>query len=51
MDNFQAVYKILSTLEKAMDYSEFDIKQIGADKIEVSKERWARYIEMMNDVG
>lgn len=51
MDNFQAVYKILSTLEKAMDYPEFDIKQIGADKLNVSNERWARYIEMMADVG
>ena len=25
MDNFKAVYKILSALEKAMDYPEFDI--------------------------
>lgn len=26
MDNFKAVYKILSALEKAMDYPEFDIR-------------------------
>lgn len=51
MDNFKAVYKILSTLEKAMDLPEFDISQIGADKLGVSEERWARYIEMMADVG
>lgn len=51
MDNFKAVYKILSALEKAMDLTEFDIGQIGADKLDVSKERWARYIEMMSDVG
>lgn len=51
MDNFKAVYKILSTLEKAMDFPEFDIATIGHEKLGVSKERWARYIEMMADVG
>lgn len=51
MENFKAVYKILSTLEKAMDLPEFDISLIGADKLGVSDERWARYIEMMADVG
>lgn len=51
MDNFTAVYKILSALEKAMDLPKFDINDIGADALGVSKERWARYIEMMADVG
>ena len=51
MDNFKAVYKILSTLEKAMDLPEFDIEQISPEKLGVSKERFARYIEMMSDVG
>ena len=51
MDNFKAVYKILSTLEKAMDLPEFDVSIIGANKLGVSEERWARYIEMMADVG
>lgn len=51
MANFEAVYKILSTLEKAMDLPEFDVSLIGADKLGVSDERWARYIEMMADVG
>lgn len=51
MDNFTAVYKILSALEKAMDLPEFDIMQVGPDALGVSKERWARYIEMMSDVG
>ncbi len=51
MDNFKAVYKILTTLEKAMDLPEFDISIISADKLGVSEERWARYIEMMADVG
>ena len=51
MDNFKAVFRILSTLEKAMDLPEFDISQIGPEKLGVSEERWARYIEMMVDVG
>jgi hypothetical protein len=51
MDNFKAVYKILTALEKAMDYPEFDIEQIGAKALGITQERWARYIEMMADVG
>ena len=34
-----------------MDCPEFDIEQVGADALDVSKERWNRYIEMMADVG
>ena len=41
MDNFKAVYKILTALEKAMDLPEFDINQIGYEALGVSKERWA----------
>lgn len=51
MDNFKAVYRILSTLEKAMDLTEFDISQIDAKAIGVTEQRWARYMEMMADVG
>lgn len=51
MDNFKAVYKILSVLEKAMDLPEFDLEQIGPDALGVSEQRWGRYIEMMADVG
>ena len=39
MDNLKAVYKILSTLEKAMDYPEFDLNLISAEKWGVSQER------------
>lgn len=34
-----------------MDYPEFDPTPICHRAIGVSKERWARYIEMMADVG
>lgn len=51
MDNFKAVYKILAALERAMDCPAFDIHDVGPDALGVSPERWARYIEMMADVG
>ena len=51
MDNFKAVYTILAALEAAMDCPEFDVDQIGPEALGVSRERWARYIEMMADVG
>lgn len=50
MDNFHIIYKILSSLEKAMDYPEFDISQISAAKLKISEERWARYMEMLSDM-
>ena len=50
-DNFKFIYKILKTLEAAMDCPEFDMSQISHDKLGISEERWARYLEMMLDVG
>ena len=51
MDNFKAVYKILSQLEKEMDNEYADIEKFDANALCVSDERWMRYIEMMEDVG
>ena len=50
-DNFKCIHKILKAIEKAMDFPEFDLSQINYEKLGVSKERWARYLEMMVDVG
>lgn len=50
-DNFKFIYKILRTLESAMDYPEFGISQISAEKLGIGQERWSRYIEMMCDAG
>ena len=50
-DNFKCIYKILRALEKAMDYPEFELSQIDYNKLEISKERWARYLEMIADIG
>lgn len=51
MDNFKAVYRILSELEKAMDSSKADISRFDAEQLGVSENRWCNYIEMMEDVG
>lgn len=51
MDNFKAVYRILSALEKAMDPPGFDVQQIGQEALGATHERWCRYMEMMADVG
>jgi len=39
MDNFKAVYKILTTFEKAMDYPDIDTTPIEAKALDVSDER------------
>lgn len=51
MDNFKFIYKILRTLEAAMDCPEFSIEQLGAEKLGISKQRWFRYLEMMAEAG
>lgn len=51
MDNFKAVYRILSELEKAMDAPECDISKFDHEQLGVTRLRWIRYIEMMQDIG
>ena len=48
-DNFKIIYKILSALEKDMDLQEFDLEKISFNTLGISKERWAKYIQMMVD--
>ena len=50
-DNFKCIYKILKTLEENLDTVEFDIEKIGHTTLEISEERWAKYIDMMVDAG
>lgn len=51
LDNFKIIYKILAALEKAMDCPEFDIELINAQSLNISAERWTRYMEMLVDCG
>lgn len=50
MDNFKAVYKILSHLEKSMDEEYAYLSACGPEALCVSEQRWIRYLEMMADV-
>ncbi len=51
MDNFKAIYKILSALEASMDLNKANLEMFDATTLEVSKERWNKYIELMVDCG
>lgn len=51
MDNFKAVYAILSALEKDMDAPKADVSKFDSESLCVSENRWIHYIEMMADVG
>ena len=51
MDNFKAVYRILSELEKAMDDNECDISKFDHEQLGVSYNRWIKYIQMMQEAG
>lgn len=49
-DNFKCIYRILKSLEKAMDYESIDIEEIGYEHLGISKNRWIKYLEMMSDM-
>ena len=49
-DNFKCIYRILKSLEKAMDYESIDIEEIGYEHLGISKNRWIKYLEMISDM-
>lgn len=51
MDNFKAIYKMLSALERAMDLPAFSVESFGLDSMQVSGERLYRYLEMHSGRG
>lgn len=51
VDNFKAVYKILSSLEEQMDKPSVDVSKFDNEQLGISEERWIKYIEMMEDIG
>ena len=50
-DNFKCIYRILKSLEEELDSLTFDINKISPNELGISEARWAKYIEMMLDVG
>lgn len=51
MDNFKVIYRILKSLEKAMDYDEFDSEQISAERLGISRQRWEKIMIMLAKTG
>lgn len=51
MDNFKALYKILSSLEAQMDLERVNPEMFDHKALDVSKERWTKYILMMAEAG
>lgn len=50
-ENYRIIYRILRTLERAMDAEEFDSEMISAGRLNVSEARWANLMEMLVDSG
>ncbi len=50
MDNFKFIYKILSALEKSMDLEEYNLACISPETLNISEERWNKYMEMLTNV-
>lgn len=46
-DNFKAIYKILSILEKNLDNAVFDIAELSNVRLKISETRLCKYLEMM----
>ena len=50
-DHFKCIYRILSTIEIDMDSKGFDIEKISPNILNISEERWVKYINMLIDAG
>jgi hypothetical protein len=51
MDNYKAVYRILSFLEKSEQYDEFDGEDFNAEYFGLTDRQWASTLERMTDDG
>ena len=52
MNNFKIIYKILSVLEKAMDFTDFDFDSaVNEHTLKITKARLIAYLEMLSDDG
>lgn len=50
-NNFKLIYKILSILEKAMEYEEFDASSIQHEALGISYPLWCRLMTMLSEEG
>ena len=50
-EDFKAIYKILTALERGMDCPGFNISELNETTLNISKERLYRILEMLQDSG
>lgn len=48
-NNFKLIYKILTILEKAMEYEEFDNSCISHEALNIPYPLWCRIMKMLKD--
>lgn len=51
MDNFKVIYKILTYLEKSMDFEESDYSCIDSKHLNIPYPRWAILLENLLEAG
>lgn len=51
MDNFKIIYKILKSLEQALDYDEFDEESISPELLKVTEQRYNAIMAMLAKEG
>lgn len=51
MESFTDIYKILHGLESCMDMETVNLDMISPEMLKISKERWGKYLEMLQDEG
>lgn len=51
MESFTDIYKILHGLESCMDLGAVNLDMISPETLKISKERWEKYLEMLQDEG
>jgi hypothetical protein len=51
MDNFIAIYRILSYLEQAMDYDMPDMSRISSSALGLSSNRWLALLRSLEEAG
>ncbi len=51
MDNFKVIYRILKTLEAAMDFEEPDLSGMSHEALGITPERWTAIILLILDGG
>lgn len=51
METFTDIYRILHGLESCMDLGAVNLDMISPETLKISKERWEKYLEMLQDEG